>query len=240
MSPTADAYYPSIRKGPIVTALPEGVNQSLFPLLRDDVRSRVENLQEGYLGHRGAPAEAAAKAALARLRGCDWADPTSHPEAWDILMEESPAAMSRGGSDNPTPAEHARHCAIVAYATHQQGQSGAMHTRGASFPSAVGRLSRERNVTDGEFDPLVRSRFDQVLLAPTWSGRTEHLKTLIRLLKSADIGFDYGEFATDLFALALPRRAPGTRLKWGRAFYTRPASSPRTTTATTTTTGATA
>jgi CRISPR system Cascade subunit CasB len=218
-----------------MTVSPTPARLSLGQVLREDVVGRIESIQSGYLGLRGGAAQASAQAQLATLRGCDPADPALHPEAWSILMDQTPQELepSLRSQDAPSSAERARHCAVVLYANHQQAKSDPMHLRGVMFGQAMRRLSDARR-RDTEFDPSVQRRFDQVLLSPTWAGRAEHLRTLVRLLRGEGLGFDYGDFARDLLRLDQPRFAPSVRMSWGRDFYRRP----KPTTDPTTTTGA--
>jgi CRISPR system Cascade subunit CasB len=199
---------------------PPAERVSLATLLTDDVVRRVSRLQHGYLQPSGAE-RARAQAALAILRGADPADPTTHPEAWPFVAEASAPELS-GSGDEPTPAERARHCALVLYAIHQQSGSQPVHVRGVPFARAVRQLANKRAGQGEEFDQSVRGRFDQVILAATWRSRAEHLRALVRLMRVEGIGFDYADLARDLYRLARPGSARHARVAWARGFYTRP------------------
>lgn len=196
--------------------------ESTLSVLLDDVTGRITHLQDGYLGRRGPAAQANAQADLARLRGADPADPIASADAWPIVQDNSPQALTRGAGDEPTIAECARHCAMVMYARHQQSQDQPMHRRGTSFPQAVRLLGSRRASAGEEFDPNVRQRFDQVLLSPTWAGRCEHLNALIRLLRTEGIGFDYEQLCRGLFQLSYPDGARAVRTRWARDLYRKP------------------
>ncbi len=196
---------------------------SLSAVLREDVAKRVVELQAGVLGHRGSASESQATGALAILRRCDPADPVTHPSAWAFVQQGTPPAISaipKGADpDQPTPAERARHCAIVLFANHQQAQGAPMHRAGFAFPQSVARLGRIRSGDASELEPGVRARFQRVVLAPTWGGRAEHLLALIRMMRAEAIAIDYGRLASDLLALSSPTYARGVRVRWGRDLY---------------------
>lgn len=203
---------------------PPAERTRLSTLLRDDVDRRVSRLQRGYLAPSG-PERARAQAALATLRGADPADPTTHPEAWAFIAEGTAPELSSGG-DDPTPAERARHCALVVYAIHQQSGTQPVHVRGVPFARAVRQLASRRAGPGEEFNASVRGRLDQVILAATWRSRAEHLRALVRLMRAEGIGFDYADLARDLYRLARPALARHARMAWARGFYTRPVAAP--------------
>ena len=195
---------------------------SVRAALREDVGSRITRLQEGYLDRRGPAAQAAAQGDLARLRAADPADPLRHPAVWPIVQDGSPEVLSPiGGPDEPTAAEAARHCALVLYALHQQGKDQPAHRPKVRFAQAVRQLASKRAQGGEEADPSVRGRFDQAVLAATLSGRSEHLKSLVRLMRGEDVGFDYCRLAVDLYDMATPDGARRVRLAWARDLYRR-------------------
>lgn len=197
-------------------------SDSILTVLLADVARRITRLQDGYLGHSGPAAQANAQADLARLRGADPADPIASPEAWPVVQDNSPQALTLYAGDEPTTAERARHCAMVIYARHQQSQDQPMHQAGTSFPQAIRLLGTRRASADGEFDANVRQRFDMVLLSPTWAGRAEHLNALVRMLRSERIGVDYRQLCVDLFLLSSAEGARRVRTRWARDLYRKP------------------
>lgn len=195
---------------------------SVAAVLRADVRGRVTDLQDGYLNRRGAAAQARAQADLARLRGADPADPAAHPESWPVIQRDTPPELLPAWGDELTAAERARHCAVVTYARHQQALTTPAHAFGVGFAQAVRDLGRAKAAAGEDFDPGVRRRFDQLLLAPTWAGRAEHLNALVRMMRTESIAFDYGELANDLRGLSHPDAARRVRVRWARDLYSRP------------------
>ncbi|MBK8447212.1 MAG: type I-E CRISPR-associated protein Cse2/CasB [Micropruina sp.] len=190
-------------------------------VLTDDVRARVNTLQESSLNRRGPAAQANAQADLAKLRGADPADPATHPECWSIVQGDTPPELLPKSGDDPSAAERARHCALVTYARHQQAQTLPMHASGVGFARAVRAVGVKRAALGEEFDPGVRRRFDQLLLSPTWTGRSEHLNALVRLMRTESIAFDYGQLANDLRGLSHPEDARRVRVRWARDLYSR-------------------
>lgn len=197
---------------------------SVRQALRVDVGARLVRLQEGYLDRRGPTAQATAQGDLARLRVADPADPVSQPEVWRVVQDGTSDVISvslKGDPDTPTAAEHARHCALVLYALHQQGKDQPMHRAKIGFAQAVRVLGGRRAGQGEEFDPGVRARFDQVLLASTLAGRSEHLKSLVRMMRSEDVGFDYCGLAVGLYDMSTPEGLRRVRLAWARDLYRR-------------------
>lgn len=68
----------------------------------------------------------------------------------------------------------------------------------------------------------IKPRFDALLTSLDGRSRLIHARSLINLLRSEDIGFDYGMFAQDLRSLVSADRRHGVLLRWGRDFSTRP------------------
>jgi len=94
-----------------------------------------------------------------------------------------------------------------------------MHVPSYPFAQAVRLLGRRRGGANEDFDTVVRKRFDQVMLATTWGGRTEHLTALVRMMRAEEIGFDYGRLTKDLYRLADTESARGVRIQWARDLY---------------------
>lgn len=195
---------------------------SVRQALRADVSARIVRLQEGYLDRRGPAVQASAQADLARLRAADPADPVRHPDVWQVTSDNTSNVISpQDGPDEPTSAESARHCAMVLYALHQQGKDQPMHQAKVGFAQAARVLGSKRAAAGEEFDPSVRGRFDQVILASTLAVRAEHLKSLVRMMRSEDVGFDYCRLAVDLYDMSTPDGARRVRLAWSRDLYRR-------------------
>ena len=113
--------------------------------------------------------------------------------------------------DEPSRAEWAAYTALTCYAVHQQSQSRPMHVPGTSFGEAVGRLVPRTSES-------VKARFDALLTAAGFPAVRYHLRSLVTLLRSEGIPFDYGRFAEDLARLQDPRARDRVLLAWGRDY----------------------
>lgn len=179
------------------------------------VANTVNRLQAQYLGERGEQQKSAARGTLAVLRRAAGQpidhDPLSLQRTLLVLdpaLEE--AALGRG--DDPSRDEYAAFHALSLFALHMQSARSPMHQRDRSFGSACGRLTSQRQSAS------LKPRFDAILLARSSRTRLAHTRSLITLLRSEKIGFDYARFAQDLRALENPRTQAGVLLRWGRDF----------------------
>ncbi len=162
-----------------------------------------------------------AKAALANLRRGAGKLPGDLPELWGALLADlSEAELNRlcGKTGTPTKAEWAVYTALTTYAVHQQGhdcKTACMNTE-EPFGQAVGRL-----VTPGDEDSLerIRNRFNRIAVAQSMNEVSNHLRSLLPLLREKNIGFNYPGLAADLYDFQFPELAPTVRLRWGQAFY---------------------
>lgn len=181
--------------------------------LRHSVGATASRLQDEALGLRSARAQIRARAQLAVLRRSAGLQPVDDPVAWQAVLElMTPPLLDReiGRGDVPSRSEKAAFNAITLFALHLQSRTRSMHVPGRSFGSAIRLLNRARQ------SGSIRPRFDAVLAARQERSRLIHARSLITLLRSDDIGFDYGLFAQDLRSLMTPERRAGVLLRWGR------------------------
>ncbi|WP_217132966.1 type I-E CRISPR-associated protein Cse2/CasB [Leucobacter chinensis] len=190
--------------------------------LRTFVTVKVERIQAALLGNNPKQ-QARARAVLAQLRRAPMSGDPVYAEAWQIILGPTGLATSstvstelfperlRGHGDTPSAAELAAYTALVSYSTHQQSLASHMHVRKASFAQAVGRLVTLTS-------PSIKSRFDAFTTAQSRSTINSHLRSLITLLRSQQIGFDYGKFAVDLAQLYTPRERNGVLMRFSREF----------------------
>lgn len=174
------------------------------------VVARIQQLT-GTLPSRLTPA---ARAMLAQLREGAAYEPGAAPSIWAITAEGVP--------ELPEPqkqrVETAIHVALTQYAIHQQARGERMHVPHRSFGSAIRRLAETQSAGE-PYDTPVYRRFTAMAAATTIDGLLPHARGLITQLRGADIGFDYGRYADDLYWLQLPGRSAGVRRGWGRAFH---------------------
>ena len=156
-------------------------------------------------------------AELARLRRGAGKTPLESPKLWgDVLGldkedEQAFPKKYRGKGDNPTNAETAAYTALTLFALHQQSQNQPMHDAEVSFGNAVGKLV-------GDTTTSMKKRFDSLLTAQTENARQHYLRSLITLLRSEGIAFDYGRFAVDYMRLLNPATRQKVLYRWNRDF----------------------
>ena len=168
------------------------------------------------LYHQKDAGSSAATAKLAQLRRGSGTDPVSHPELWGIIFGENEDTHDfpehyRGKYDTPTRGEYATFTALTLHALHQQSRSQPMHVTNFRFGTAVGQLVRQTSES-------MKKRFDALLKARSESARRHYLRSLITLLRSEEIAFDYGQFAQDYMQLQNPEKRDAVILRWSREF----------------------
>lgn len=188
---------------------------STKPNLGYSVGSTASLLQSDYFGNRGERYQAIARGTLAELRRgvgtTALQDPLSIERVHSVL---TPPLSDKeiGRSDHPSSSEEAAFQTLALFALHMQGATSPVHIQRTSFASACGRMTGSSD--SGSLKP----RFDAMLVSPTSRSQVTHMRSLVMLLRSKGIGFDYGQFAEDLRALKSPQRRPGVLLRWGRDF----------------------
>lgn len=193
----------------------ESTYREAGPLLRTAVGRTALSLQESYLGRKGDREAAYARGVLAQLRANSSRPVQENPIGLqETLMALTPqlAEEELGRSDVASPSEAAAYTAMALFARHMQSAKKPVHDTTQSFAQACGRLVA---LSDSN---SVKPRFDAMQLAATEEARTVHLRSLIDLLKTRELAFDYGAFANDLRALSYPARKNGVLLRWGREF----------------------
>lgn len=179
------------------------------------VGATATRLQSQILGEQGERAQTQARGVLAELRRRAGEPIDRDPLSLEkTLLVLSPALNenSIGRGDNPSPSESAAFHAMTLFALHMQGSTRPMHVRGVSFATACGRLYASSDSAS------LKPRFDALLLARSSRARLTHTRSMITLLRGAQLGFDYAQFANDLRALDSADKRPGVLLRWGRDF----------------------
>lgn len=179
------------------------------------VGATVTRLQSQMLGEQGERAKAHARGVLAELRRSAGQPIENDPLSLEktlLVLNPTLTDNAIGHGDSPSPSENAAFHALTLFALHMQSSTRPMHVRNVSFATACGRL-----YAHGESGSL-KPRFDALLLAGSSRSRLIHTRSMITLLRGAQIGFDYAQFANDLRALDDPDRRPGVLLRWGRDF----------------------
>lgn len=183
--------------------------------LRDSVARTVDRLQHDYLNDQYGRDGADARSALAEFRKASALDPEENPIGMQHMMALLTPPLDEqliGRGDAPSPSETALYRSLSLFGVHMQSAKKPMHTREVSFAHACGQL-----VPRSE-SKSTKSRFDALQLAPDDQSRAVHLRSLVSLLRSYEIAFDYGNFAEDIRALTDPSRRSTVLLRWGRDF----------------------
>lgn len=155
-------------------------------------------------------------AQLAQLRRGAGNDPANNPGLWEIVFGKSKNTPNfpehyKGKGDALSYEEQATYAAVTLFALHQQSRSQPMHVPNFRFGTAVGQLVLQTSES-------MKKRFDALLKARSESARRHYLRSLITLLRSEEIAFDYGQFAQDYMQLLNPEKRDAIILRWSRDF----------------------
>jgi len=185
------------------------------PTLQIGIGSTASYLQRNYLDRAETAAGADARRILAELRQSAARTFDADPLALQkVLMLLKPPLSDDelGRGDAPSPSELAAYNALTLFAQHMQSARKPVHTTECSFARACGRLQ-----TLSESNSI-KPRFDAMQSARDETSRVLHLRSLVTLLRSQELAFDYGNFARDLRSLQYPTRRDGVLLRWGRDY----------------------
>lgn len=185
------------------------------PRLSSAVAATCSQLQTDYLGRTGYPNQARARRTLAELRKSAGQPVDKNPLVFESVLSSLVVPLSEkevGRGDTPSPSEEAAFHALTFFALHMQGATHEVHDESHSFASACGRLAQTSE------SKSIKGRFDALVLARTAQSRLIQTRSLISLLRSNDLRFNYGWFAADLRKLSNPRTRNGVLLRWGRDF----------------------
>ncbi len=185
------------------------------PTLRAAVGATATRLQNHYLEQAHTALGASARGSLADLRKYASIGLEHNPLALqDVLMLLQPELSDQelGKTDKPSPSEYAAFYALALFGVHMQSARTPAHKQGDSFALACGQLYRKTESNS------IKQRFDAMQVALDFPSRITHLRSLVSLLRSQDLPFDYGQFAGDLRSLQNPKYRDGVLLRWGRDF----------------------
>ena len=185
------------------------------PTLHISIGSTASYLQRNYLDRAETAAGADARRVLAELRQSAARSFDADPLALQrvlMLLEPPLSEDELGHGDAPSPSELAAYNALTLFAQHMQSATKPVHTTECSFARACGRLQ-----TLSESNSI-KPRFDAMQSARDEASRVLHLRSLVTLLRSKELAFDYGSFARDLRSLQYPSRRDGILLRWGRGY----------------------
>lgn len=178
------------------------------------VRSRVN----GLIVHRLSKDTPSARALRAQLRSALGKETGSIPAIWDLTLD----GKYEGPSDTPTPGEKAVHGALTLWARHQGSNKRQMHDASdhpRRFASAIRVVAEKQARGDKRVEetPIYRT-FSAAIQAPTYEGLLVRLRSLVSQLEAAEVPYDYGYLASDLFYWQDPRCRTSVVRNWGRQF----------------------
>lgn len=185
------------------------------PRLSLSIATTCSQLQADYLGRNGYPNQAQARGTLAALRKAAGQPVVQNPLIFENVLSSLVVPLSDreiGRGDAPSPSEEAAFNALTFFALHMQGATHDVHDESHSFATVCGRLAHTSE------SKSIKGRFDALVLARTARSRLIQTRSLISLLRSKDLRFNYGWFAVDLRKLSNPRTRNGVLLRWGRDF----------------------
>lgn len=146
--------------------------------------------------------------ALAALRTGMGREPGSVPAMWPYYTQLAPG----GALTRELRAEHA---ALALYAIHQQSMRRPMHQPDRTVGQAFAILRHSARYSAD----AVERRVSQAATADDIDEVVHHLRSLIEMFKSDQIGFDYTRLQRDLRDWQYPDRVPRVRRRWGADFY---------------------
>ena len=158
------------------------------------------------------------KANLAKLRKSVGKSITESNEVWQILFENLPEEFL-GNTKTPSNYEKAILCSLQLYALHQQGKTDSVlsQTQENKYKN-IGYSLKQMRTSDNQ-DALDR-RFNAMLVANTYEELSNHLRYMMKLLKSKapETKVDYAKLAQDLYWFLVGYKKE-TRLNWAREYY---------------------
>ena len=181
----------------------------------------IFDLQREYTAESGSNARSRARVARLR-RDLDGTAPT-----WMSIGEELfaqwPQELEAPADDSPEfdRQVNAVKVALELYAVHQQSKGQGVAQKYQTDPSSrmtFGRACR-RITPDPEQVKGVLRRLRVVESASDFNGVVRGVRTLIMLMRGADVQIDYGSLARDLYLIQLPSQRGKVFQSWGRDYY---------------------
>lgn len=134
------------------------------------------------------------------------------PTLWGIVFDGLPEELI--GTNKASYAEWAIYTALTLYALHSQGSSEDVNESGMSLGRAAYKISN-----GGDDEERIVNRLNLIVTAVSPTDVAYHLKSLVQLMKNANVKLDYIQLAADLYNFNYPESAKNVKLSWGRDFY---------------------
>jgi|LSQX01.3.fsa_nt_gb CRISPR system Cascade subunit CasB len=179
-----------------------------------EVTENILNLLTGDLS------ASSTKAYLASLRRSVSWDVPRDPSVFSIVFANIPDKYL-GESGELTVGERSIVLALQLFALHQQGKEQPVHAQRAECKErGWGNLGASlRALRAGDATQAADRRFNAMITATTFNELANHLRHLIKLLKSkTGAKVNYAQLAQDLYWFQLGYQSD-IRLKWSRDYY---------------------
>lgn len=184
------------------------------------VSDKVRRLQSEYTKASGASPQS--RATLAQLRHSIGLKDVSWMATGGNLFAEWPDELDNLTTNDP--AFQAARTTLELYALHQQSQASPVaqfdekeYSKRVSFGKACRLINREN-----ANDPGVFRRLTSAENAPTFTGTSRNIRSLILMMRSAKNGpiqLDYGMLASDLYRLQFDNTRGGVFKRWSFDFF---------------------
>jgi CRISPR system Cascade subunit CasB len=164
-----------------------------------------------------------AKANLAKLRRGLGGKIEHSPETWKFIYTGFDRNFEQFNRFEQRRIEDAVFTALCLFAMHAQGGKKA-YEKTISFAKAAGMMKSESK-TKGkeEKEEGMNRRFAAMVSTGNLQRITYHAKDITKLLKTENRGFNYAEFAADLYSLQSENQnvRSGILRKWGKDYWGR-------------------
>lgn len=158
------------------------------------------------------------RATLANLRNSLGRDIETAVEIWPLIYEHMPEEfLSKNG--NLTAEERAIITTLQLYAVHQQGQPFTVNENARGNYANIG--SSLKLLRTGDNTKAIDRRFNAMITASTYGELENHLRYLVKLVRSKGKGtirINYSQLANDLFWYQVGS-SQSVKLGWGRSYY---------------------
>lgn len=158
------------------------------------------------------------KAALARLRRGIGKKLGELPELLEFVL---PPDNLLKNPRQEIMAEKAIYTALTLYAFHQQGCNNCMNVGvgECDYKSSFGHAVRRLVSQDKTNEVAITRKFSTVLTAKDITELGVHARSLVGLLRNADIPLDYSTLAVELFCFQQEDFRRCVVLRWGKDYY---------------------
>lgn len=156
------------------------------------------------------------KAMLAKLRNSIGKSIIRTIDIWPLLFEYLPESFL-GTDGHLSKEEQAIITTLQLYAIHQQGNSKSILANQEDRFNNIGHSLKSLRIGDDSI--AVDRRFNAMITSSTFEELSNHLRHMIRLLKSkSNVQVDYAKLAEDLYQFLRGNREK-IRLSWAREYY---------------------